>query len=94
MTPLGSQTVDQERAILVTRHDAFDVALPIALSWMPRVHRPRYRHRVVAERLVDHHPMKPPQPILFFRLRLRSELLGGQRDGLGQVLDCRLIIEW
>lgn len=46
-----------------------------------------------AERLVDRRPIKPTQPILFLRLRLRSELLGGQRDGLGQVLDCRTILE-
>src|SRR6266851_2421044 len=47
---LGAEPVDEERAVLIAREDAFDLALPITLGRIPRVHRSRHRHRVVEKR--------------------------------------------
>src|SRR5438128_11353310 len=47
----GTQPVDQERAILVAREHALDLALAVTLTRVPLPHCPRHGHRVVAERL-------------------------------------------
>jgi hypothetical protein len=44
-----------------------------------------------AERLEDHRPFELPLAIPLLRLLLRGDLLGGQRDGLWQVIFRKVI---
>ena len=87
----GTQPVDQERTILITRQDALDLALAVTVTRVPLPHCPRHGRRVVAERLKNHRPFEPPLSIALLRLLLRGDLLGGQRDGLWQVIFRKII---
>jgi hypothetical protein len=53
-----------------------------------------HRQRVAVEGLDHKRPFALALAISPVSLRLSHHLLGGQRDGLGQVLDSRLILEW
>jgi len=46
------------------------------------------------ERLYHLRPLELALAISFVGLGLRRQLFGGQRDGIGQGLDCRLVLEW
>jgi len=79
----GSQPVDQERAILIARHDALDLALTIALAgYQCRI----ARATAVELSLNDYRPFELPLAIPIGRLLLRGDLLEGQRDGFCHVI--------
>ena len=75
--------VDQERAILIARHDALDLALTIALAgYQCRI----ARATAVELSLNDYRPFELPLAIPIGRLLLRGDLLEGQRDGFCHVI--------
>ena len=79
----GSQPVDQERAILIARHDALDLALTIALAgYQCRI----ARATAVELSLNDYRPFELPLAIPIGRFLLRGDLLEGQRDGFCHVI--------
>ena len=79
----ASQPVDQERAILIARHDALDLALTIALAgYQCRI----ARATAVELSLNDYRPFELPLAIPIGRPLLRGDLLEGQRDGFCHVI--------
>jgi hypothetical protein len=86
----GTEPVDQERTRLVVRQDTLDLLL---LSLAPKpAHGPNHRQRIVVQGLDHQRPFELALAISLVGLGLSRHLLGGQRDGLGQVLDCRLVL--
>ncbi len=87
-----TEPVDQERTRLVARQNALDLLLR---GLVPEpAHGPNHCQRVVVEGLDHQRPLQLALAISLVCFGLSHDLLGGQRNGLGQVLACRLILEW